>query len=201
MLNIVLKLLSKLRRSSVALCKHDSSLNYLASDSVISRRDSALKHRRVFHKDTLYLERSYTITRSLDKVIRSSNIPVVAVIVHVSSVACVVHTKSPSVVRCLRVSVILLEQRRVLASLSVNNDLTCLAYLNRLALVVNDTDVVKRCRLTHRARLWLHAVKIAHKHSALCLTEALHKLKTCVLIPLVEYFRVKSLTGNTAIFQ
>lgn len=55
-----------------------------------------------------------------------------------------------------------------------------------LAVLVDDIHIVVRHRLTHRARLRLHADAVCNKQGGLRLTEAFHKLYPRLLIPLVE---------------
>ena len=58
-----------------------------------------------------------------------------------------------------------------------------------------------RHRLTHRARLRLHADAVCNKQGGLRLTEALHKLYSRLLIPLVENIGVEGFACDGAVFE
>ena len=58
-----------------------------------------------------------------------------------------------------------------------------------------------RHRLTHRARLRLHADAVCNKQGGLRLTEALHELYSGLIIPLVENIGVEGFACYGAVFQ
>ena len=71
----------------------------------------------------------------------------------------------------------------------------------RSAVFVDDIHMVVRHRLTHRARLRLHADAVCNKQGGLRLTEALHELYSGLLVPLVENIGIESFACDGAVFQ
>ena len=133
-----------------AVGKLYNSLDSLTSVLVGYADYGTFKHVRVLHNHVFNLKRSYTEASCLNQIIGSADIPVVAVLVLVSSVACVVNSALPDIFVKIFVAVVLHKNSVLLFILRrINNDFACFVCAKLLAAVVNDVNVVKRSGLAH----------------------------------------------------
>ena len=145
------------------------------------------------HEGTLNFERSDTVTGALDNVIVSSYEPDIALRISPCCIACTVVSTGPLFSHCFRILIVLTEESDRLCRCVLDNDVAYDTVFYRNTVVVKKLDVVDRRRHACGTRLYIDPGEVCEKNASFCLAESFADLKTCVFLPLVEYFRIQRL--------
>ena len=177
---MVLQLLDEVRarHTLVFILQHDGSLDYHAADWVWHTGDGALYYGRMSHQGILYLERTDTVTRTLDYVVDSTLKPEVAFLITPSHITCMIETIVPNRFGLLFIAIVIFEEtdRLVIADADANLALfTIFAFRHVWA---KDVNIILWVRLAHASWLWLDPREGSECHRGLCLSEALVNLNT-----------------------
>ena len=147
--DVVLDLFLQLLGRLCSLGQHYGRLYYLTPYRIRRGRYTALKDIWKLHYDAFNLKWSDTVSTTLNNVIHSTNIPVVAVLVHPCSVSSVIKSIVPHFFCLLFVSVISSKETTRSAIRYIDYDFSCFSRCNWLTVAVHQRYFINRSRLTH----------------------------------------------------
>ena len=203
MLHMILQLLDEVWtcHTLVFILQYDGSLDYHTTDWVWHTGDGALYYGRVSHQGILYLERTDTVTRTLDYIVYSSLKPEVAFLITPSHIARVIVTIMPNRFGLLLITIVIFEETDRLVVADADANLTLFTILAFRHVWAKNVNIILWVWLAHASWLWLDPREGSQGHGGLSLSEALINLNARQLLEGFCHGWVHCLTRCGAVFK